>query len=115
MKVPATLSTLANRGFEYGTDEEKKTRREKRARMDAVFKDLPGIRAYGTGTHYGKLYGKLEAEEYRATLPESWEGLSVEVKVESETHERAEKETKQKAANEKYREEAAWMAKARKL
>ena len=121
MKMPAgRLFALAD-SFEHGTEEEKKTRREKRARMDAVFKGLPGVRAYGTGTHYGEkpardyLYVKLEAEEHRAALPETWEGLAVEVTVKSEADERAKKEAEDKTANEKYREEAAWVAKARKI
>ena len=121
MKVPAgALFALAD-SYEYGTEEEKTARREKKARMDAVFKDLPGIRVYGTGTHYGKgpardyLYVKLEAEEFRAALPETWEGLAVEVTVESEAQERAEKEAKDKAFQATHDEEAAWMAKASRV
>lgn len=123
MKLPAGgLLALADRGFEYGTEEEKKTRREKKARMDATFKGLPGVRAYGTGTRYDKgepardyVYVKLEAEEHRAALPETWEGLQVEVTVKAEADERAEKEAKKKAANEEYQEEAAWVHKGRNL
>jgi hypothetical protein len=123
MKLPAGgLFALADKPFEYGTEEEKKARREKKTRMAATFKDLPGVRSYGTGTHYGSgepardyLYVKLEAEEYRAALPDIWEGLRVEVTVKSEAEERAEKEAKDQAANEKYREEMAWIRKGEEL
>jgi hypothetical protein len=121
MKVPAGgIFALAN--YEYGTEEEKKARREKKARMDAVFKHLPGVRAYGTGTRYDReapareyFHVTLEDEASRAAIPETWEGLQVEITVKPEAEERAEREAKQDAAYAKYREEAAWVAKANRI
>jgi len=120
MKMPA--GGLFTMDYEYGTEEEKKARREKKVRMDAVFKGLPGIRVYGTGTHYGSgepardyLYVKLEAEGFRAALPETWEGLAVEVTVKSEADEKAEEAAKDKVANDRYKEEAGWLEKGRRL
>jgi len=121
MKMPAgALFALAD-SYEYGTEEEKRERRERHARMDATFKDLPGVRSYGDGTRYSPEGSEkyirvlLEAEEHRVGLPETWEGLRVDVKVESEADERAKKEAKRHTANEKHREEAEWIRKARKF
>jgi len=117
MKMPAgNLFTMSN---EYGTPEEIEARRGKQTRLDATFKDLPGVRRYGTGTRYPGaqeyVHVLLEAEEHRAGLPETWEGLPVEVRVKSEADERAEEDAKHKRADEKYREEAAWVAKANRV
>lgn len=117
MKVPA--GKIFTMDVEYGTPEEIKERKERKARLDAVFEGLPGVRSYGTGTRYPGahpyVHVTLEAEEHRARLPREWEGLPVEVTVKPEAEERAEKKARRDAADAKYREEAAWLAKARNL
>ena len=126
MKMPTgALFALAD-NYEYGTPEEAKARREKKARRDATFKDLPGVRSYGEGSRRVSdaspgsrpedyIHVLLEAEEYRAGIPETWEGLPVGIRVQSEADERAEKEAKDKAAYERYQEEAAWVRKGDRL
>jgi len=118
MKMPSGgIFTMTN--YEYGPPEEAKARRERQARMDATFKHLPGVRSFGDGSRSPGpekyIHVTLEAEEHRAQIPETWEGLPVGLRVKSEADERAEKEAKDKAANEKYQEEAAWVAKANRM
>lgn len=117
MKVPA--GNFLTMSYEYGTPEEAKARRERQARMDATFKELPGVRSYGDGSRSPGpekyIHVTLEAEEHRAAIPETWEGLPVDVRVKAEAEERAEEDARRKSANERYQEEAAWVAKANRL
>jgi hypothetical protein len=106
--------------LDYGTEEEIRERRERRARLDETFKDVDGVRSYGVGTRaYDYVHVKLEHEGALSEIPERWEGMPIEVEVKPEVkpevEERAEKEARDKAAREQYEEEVAWLRKARGL
>lgn len=116
MKAPAF--SLLTEVFEHGT-EEKETRREEQDRLDALFKEMPGVRRYGTGRG-GKFllpyfWVVLEGEEYRAQVPDAVDGVEVRVEIKSEANERAEKKARRAKAEAKRREEAEWLKKAREL
>lgn len=117
MKMPA--GGLFTVDYEYGTPEEARARRERQGRLDATFKSLPGVRSYGWGTRYpgarDYIHVTVEAEEHRAAIPETWDDAPVEVTVKSEADERAEREARRKAGDEKRREEAQWLAKADRI
>jgi len=65
----------------------------------------------GGGT---KMLVILEHDGDAGKFPETWEGLGINIRIKPEAKERAEKEAKDKAANERYQEEAAWLRKGRK-
>lgn len=117
MKMPA--GALFTMDYEYGTEEQIKERRNKKARLDAALKDLPGVRRYGEGRGgkflLPRIWVVLEGEEYRAAIPEEVDGVEVHIQVLPEAQERAEKEAKDAAAAAKYKEEMGWLAKADKI
>lgn len=114
MKEPSfSLRTME---YEYGTEEQKRERRERKARLDAVFEGVEGVRSYGFGLRGQPLvdyvHVTLEAEKHRPGIPDTWEEMPVEVTVKSEAQEKAERAEERRVAQERYDEEAAWLAKA---
>lgn len=112
---PGLLFTMETR---YGTPEMQAERKAWEEQMKAAFDGLPGVRSYGDSYRAGgekAIFVVLEADEHRDNIPEIVGGRRVYVRVKPEAEERAEKEARQKAADEKYREEAKWIAKARNI
>lgn len=124
MKVPEfKLYTMK---YMYGTKEEEHERDERKARYarwEAFCAQFPGTRnvAHGTtrnpdgGPALDAVFVTLEDDTHLDQFPDKWEGRVVRVEVKPEAEERAEKEARDKAARERYEEEAAWLRKARGL
>lgn len=105
--------------YEYGTQEE----RERNARWKAFCAQFPGTRKVGHGSTRNPeggpaldaVFVTLEDDTHLHEFPSEWEGRVVVVEVKPEAEERAEKEARDKAARERYEEEAAWLRKAREV
>jgi hypothetical protein len=112
MKVPAGLIFYQNLGIEQALEPTEEQRRQER--LKATFKDLPGVRSYGTWHARARVSVsvKIEAEEYRAAIPTTWEGLEVEIEVKSEAQEVAEKKASRALERDRLREETEWLKKA---
>lgn len=113
MKMP--VGSLFTMETSYGTPEENARRKARDARMRETFADLPGVRSFGDSLGPNgekRVFVTLESEDDRAALPETWEGDPVVVRVKPAAQERAEKEERERKAQERYEEERAWLKKA---
>lgn len=118
MELPEGFGSIFTMETEYGTPEEIAERKAWREQLRASFEGLPGVRSYGDSWRAGgekAIFVVLEADEFRDNLPEIVGDRKVYIEVKPEAKERAEKEARQKAADEKYREETKWIAKARNI
>jgi len=114
MKMPQGL--LLYLDYTYGDGKTNDDQKRWRAFCD----QFEGVRSTGIGSTREKgeyreaVFVTLEHDGDADKFPEEWEDRLVVVKIKPEAEERTEKEAKDKAANERYQEEAGWLRKGSK-